>query len=299
MSQWDEDPASDTYGMPLMYQFNEASLPGQTRRSGRSVRIHPDRVIIWSKDGTLDNDSALKPGYNDLLDAEKIKGAGGEGFWKNAKASPVLEADKDLNIQRLAGAMGVPPAEVADKINEQVSKYQSGFDSMLMLQGMQVKSVGVTLPSPEHFFGSTVQSFAASLSIPVKILLGSQTGERASTEDSAEWAETCMSRRERICLPLIRAFLTRLEKAGILPPKDWHIEWPDLTEATTQEKLARAKEMAGINQATSMEVFEPNEIREAAGYDEIDFPEEGEDDDPPEPEPKPDPDPDPEPEPEQ
>lgn len=284
VAEWENDPMSDNYGFPKMYEFKEAALPGANTSKGRSIRIHPERILIWSEDGTLDCDSLLHAGYNDLLDAEKIKGAGGEGFWKNAKATPVLETDPELNIRALAQSMGVEVAEVADAVNKQVGKYNAGFDNMLMIQGMKAKTLAITLPSPEHFFGSTVQSYAASIQMPVKILLGSQTGERASTEDSAEWAETCMSRRERVCLPLIRAFVMRLEKVGVLPAKDWFYNWPDLTEATAQEKLARAKDMAGINQATQMEVFEPNEIREAAGYDEIEFedePNEESGDDPP------------------
>lgn len=291
VSEWDTDPMSEGYGTPKMFQFNETAMPGTDPdgKGARIIKIHPDRVLVWSVDGTLDNPSDLAPGYNDLVDLEKIKGAGGEGFWKNAKASPILEAAPDLKIKALAEAMNVSIPEVADAMNEQVNKWQSGFDNMLMVQGMEAKTLSVTLPNPEHFFAGPVQSFAASLQIPVKILLGSQTGERASTEDANEWSATCMSRRKRTCLPLIREFVRRLEKFGILPPGDWTIGWDDLTEATSQEKLARSKDMAAVNQTTGMEVFEPNEIREAAGYQPITFddpedmddPSDDDDEDPP------------------
>ena len=75
-------------GEPKMYEFNEAAVETDNPNK-RSLRIHPDRVLIWSDDGTVNGRSLLEPGYNDLIDLEKIKGAGGEGFWKNAKSSPV------------------------------------------------------------------------------------------------------------------------------------------------------------------------------------------------------------------
>lgn len=293
VSEWHTDPSKEEYGTPKMFAFRESALVDNSTaaaKPARDISVHPDRVLIWSEDGTVNCVSDLESGFNDLLDAEKIKGASGEGFWKNAKSSPVLKAAPDLKIDALAKAMGVAPAQVADAMNEQVTKWQSGFDSMLMVQGMEADTLSVTLPSPEHFFAGPVQSFAASLSIPVKILLGSQTGERASTEDAREWAQSCMARRNTRCLPLVKAFVERLVKFGVLPPREWHYGWQDLTEATATEKLDRATKMASINQTTGMGVFEPNEIREAAGYEEIDFPDEAQefnDPDNPEGNPKP------------
>src|SRR5690606_2933374 len=84
VSQWDTNQTSPTYGQPLMYQFAESAV-GQAQQP-RQFTIHPDRVIVVSRDGTLNGRSALEPGYNALLDMEKIRGGGGEGFWKNAKS---------------------------------------------------------------------------------------------------------------------------------------------------------------------------------------------------------------------
>lgn len=268
VSEWDNDETSEAYGQPKMYQFNEAAV-GKTTNP-RAFNVHPDRVIIWSRDGTIHGRSSLEPGYNDLIDMEKIKGAGGEGFWKNAKSAPVLEVDKEANIRDMAKVMGVPESEIADRMNEQVEDWQKGFDQLLMLQGMQAKTLGVTLPSPEHFFGIALQSFAASMRIPTKILVGMQTGERASTEDAAEWSQTNMSRRTGQVIPNIMIFVNRLERFGILPEKDWHIDWTDLTETSMGEKIERTVKMADVNQKMKDSgefVFTPEEIRAAADYE--------------------------------
>lgn len=273
---WDEDQTSTSFGQPTMFYFDESKVQPLTRGTNkrtffRQGEVHPDRLLIWSKDGTINGTSLLEPGYNDLVDLEKIKGAGGEGFWKNAKSAPVLEGDKDMKLADMAKAMGVSPQELGDKISEQVEDWQKGFDQLLMIQGMQAKTLGVTLPSPEHFWAAPLQSFAASIGIPLKILVGSQTGERASTEDASEWAQTIMSRRSSMVIPNIMALVRRLEDFGILKSdKDWFIDWNDLTEASMGEKVDRANKMADTNQKmkdTGELVFTPEEIRAAVDYE--------------------------------
>lgn len=267
VSQWDTVETSATYGQPKMFQFNEAAVDKATTQP-RQFNVHPDRVVIWSETGTVHGSSALEPGYNSLLDLEKIRGAGGEGFWKNAKAGLSLEIDKDAKLADMATAMGVEVEEVVDRMDEQVEGFNKGFDKMLLLQGITAKPMQVTLPSPEHFFLVALQDFAASLSIPLKILVGSQTGERASTEDAAEWAKAVMSRRVDETVPNIMAFVRRLVRFGILAAKDWHLDWSDLTETSMSEKVALADKMADVNQKmkdTGEFVFTPDEMRGVTG----------------------------------
>jgi hypothetical protein len=277
VSTWDTDETSETYGQPSMFSFNEAQVPTATGvavgTQTRSFSLHPDRVIIWSEDGTVHPTSALAAGYNDLMNLEKVAGAGGEGFWKNAKSAPVLSVDKETRLNEMAQAMGVSPDEIADVMNEQVADWQSGFDKLLMLQGMKAETLSVTLPSPEHFFNISLQSFAASMHIPLKILVGNQTGERASTEDARDWSITNMARRNNLARPGILEFTNRLERFMILPERDWTIGWSDLTESSTSEKLDRAEKMSSINQKSrsgplgSEVIFTGPEIREAVGYE--------------------------------
>jgi hypothetical protein len=109
--------------------------------------------------------------------------------------------------------------------------------------------------------------------MPQKILLGMQTGERASTEDAREWAQINMSRRASMVLPNIMDIIGRFVAWGILPDRDWSIDWPDLTAPTLGEKLEIGEKMARVNQAmaaTGDVVFTDDEIRAVAGYDPLD-----------------------------
>lgn len=267
VQEWDTDQQSPTYGQPKMFQFNEAAVQGSSAQP-RQLAVHPDRVLIFSRDGTVHGRSALKPGFNDLVTLEKVNGAGGEGFWKNAKLAPILEADPAAKIEAMAKTMGVKPDEVADAMNEQVEAYNKGFDKTMLLQGITAKSLEVKLPSPEHFLLGPLQSFAGSMGIPLKILVGNQTGERASTEDVKDWAQFNMSRRTGLARPTIMAFVNLLERVGILPDRDWHLDWADLTEASVGEKFDRIVKMADANQKNKGEVvFTGDDMRGAVGME--------------------------------
>lgn len=272
---WDQDATSETYGEPTMYVFQEIpvdkNLPAGATGASRTVRVHPDRIILWSQDGTVFSRSSLEPGYNDLITCEKIVGAGGEGFWKNAKSAPVLDVDKDTKLEDMARAMGTTIPNLQQAMNDQVADFQKGFDKMLMLQGIKASQLNVTLPVPEQFFLAALQCFSASMNIPLKVLIGNQQGQRASTEDSMEWAQVNMSRRNNTIMPLLRTFLQRMIKFGILPQADWQPEWSDLLQTTKVEKIAIAKTLSDINAssytANGEVIFTPDEIRQVADYE--------------------------------
>lgn len=275
--EWDTDQNSLTYGEPLMWQYDEGTIgaPGgispAAQGRARHLTVHPSRIVVWSMDGTLDGESALKAGLNDLLTIEKIVGAGGEGFWKNAKQAPILEMDKEADIQKMARAMNVDAEKVTDVMNEQVSAWQKGFDEVLMIQGMTAKAQKVELPDPEHFFMNALQSFAASFDIPLKVLVGTQTGERASTEDASQWNQTCNFRRKNTVIPNILQIVRRLESCGIIKENpEWFVDWTDLTEATMLEKIDRAGKMAKVNKDAADIVFTPTEMRATVGYEPAD-----------------------------
>jgi hypothetical protein len=276
VSELFSDPQdTDNYGKVKMYQFTEQEVTdGKDTIKMRQFMVHPDRVHIWSKNMTIWNDPILESGYNDLLTIQKINGAGGEGFWKNAKAAPILNIEKDAQLQQLARMLGITNGDLTElgtKLDEIVDDYNKGLDATMTLQGIDAKLMSVSLPSPEHFLMGPTQSFSASISIPLKILLGSQTGERASTEDAKEWNKTCNSRRENYIKPNVISILRRFEKYGIIPARPWYLLWGDLTESSSQEKADLGAKMADVNAKMrgngENDVFDANEIREVMGWE--------------------------------
>lgn len=275
VADWNTDETSPDYGDVTMYQFQESAVWGSSEdyRVNRSFDVHPDRVLIWSKDGKPRGESALESGLNDLITLQKIIGAGGEGFWKNARSAPHLKIDQDANLASLAESLGVEQDEIKDALGEEVEDWQKGFDNVLSTMGMEASLLQVDLPNPEHFVAAPLQSFCASVDTPLRILTGNQQAERASTEDSKEFAQNAMSRVKGYVIPNVNRLLDRLVEKNVIRNRDWYLDWVDLTESTAEQKLDRAKSMAEINaksMGTGETIFTGDEIREAVDMEPLD-----------------------------
>lgn len=270
-SAWNDDPASPEYGQPSMYQLKQSSA--DQGPVGQTLQIHPDRVHIIAEgadDDSIYGTPALEPGFNSLLDIEKIRGAGGEGFWKAARGAWSLEGEADA--QQLATMLGVPQDQVAEALNDTAADFAAGMDKLLMLGGMTAKSLTFTVPDPQKFFDIAAADFAASVSCPLPILLGQQISQRSSDENAREWQQTIMSRRRQFLGPNIESLVRHLMRLGTLPARDrFYVAWDDLTDATATDKLDNAKSMSETNRNNAMGGLQPsfteNEIREAAGLD--------------------------------
>jgi len=179
--------------------------------------------------------------------------------------------DPNANLEKLARVLGVDIGGLGDKLNEVADDFSKGFDKALVTQGIEATPIQITMPQPEEFQDGPMKMFAASVRIPIRVLIGNVTGERASTEDEKSWAKRCNGLRDRGKIPLIKTLLNRFELCGALPKVNWFIDWPDLTEGTTEEKLTAAEKLANINSKSvgtgEAAPFSANDIREAAGYE--------------------------------
>lgn len=266
------------YGKPLMYTFSENALEEDVKPT--ESEIHPDRVFIWSADGTMNATPSLESGYNALLDIVKIAGGSAEGFWKNAKNSPFINIDPNADVDDLMEFFGAETqADLETKVNQVIQDWSRGFDKNLMFQGLDAKTLGVTLQDPKSYVETQIMLFSCAYGIPMKILVGNQTGERASTEDANEWAQTITGRRNKQVIPNVLRLVAQLSGVGLFPTQavGWKVDWADLQEASPVERMELADKMASVNQKNSGrgEVFTPDEIREVTGRE----PQEGLDDD--------------------
>ena len=266
--EYNTDTESDEYGDVTMWEYQEAALDSGQMQQGprRRFKLPPDRVLIFSRDGTIHDRSQLEAGFNALFDAEKIMGAGAEGFFKTAKNAPVLSMEDDSGFTQLAKAMGVDEEEVSDKLSDIVKDWAAGFDASLLLSKMNTEFPNITLPQPEQFWRIAAQTFAATFEIPLRILIGSETGERASTEDAKEWSKTNEARRTNEVVPIIMTFIERMQAIGVLPKGVWTPEWESLLDDGPDAKLGRGKTMSQINKDEGDAVFTVEEIRVAAGH---------------------------------
>jgi hypothetical protein len=274
-SGWGTDEKdSETYGLPTMYTFDEGKVTSDITSAsagytGRRLEIHPDRVIILGD--IINGVPMLRAGYNDFVNLEKILGGSGESFLKNASRQLAINFDKEVNLVDIATAHSVAPKELRTIFDQVTSGLNQGIDQTVMTQGAQVTPLVAAVPDPQQHFNVSLMSAAASIMIPVMVWIGSQTGERASSEDQKDWNKTCQGRRVKQLSSDIETVVAHLMRLALVPLMlETSVVWCDLSEATTAEKLANAKLMGETNNlfATTGEFpFGAQEARDMAGFE--------------------------------
>lgn len=266
VGEWDTGLNSRTYGQPKMWKYTERLPNGSTRR----VDIHPDRVFILG-DYTDDAIGFLEPSYNAFVSLEKVEGGSGESFLKNAARQLNINFEKEINFNNIASLYGVSIDELQDKFNEVAGEMNRGNDVLMTTQGATVTPLVTAVADPSATYNVNLQTAAAGVDIPTRILVGNQQAERSSTEDQKYFNSRCQSRRVDLAFE-IEDFCDKLIDLRIIDPISVKtVIWDDLNEQSGVEKLANAKVMGEVNQTMQGSgenpAFSREEIRTAAGYE--------------------------------
>lgn len=288
-SSFDEDETSETYGDVLEWIYDESAVLDEDTdlRRARKLTVHHSRIVLVGD--YYGGRSFLKAGYNSLINMEKILGGSGESFLKNASRQLHLGFDKDVDLAKIAKTYGVPVDELQTVFDQAARDVNQGIDSILVTQGGTASPLTSSVPQPQEHYNVNLQDAAAAFQIPAKIISGMQTGERASTEDARQFNQRCNGRRAGDLTDDTARIIEHLIKWGLITPppnSEFTVVWDDLTAPTAGEKLDLVGKMADVNQkmiATGSLVFETEEMREAAGFENneavVPLPESDEEDD--------------------
>jgi hypothetical protein len=263
----EQDPTKDNFDMPTMYQFSTSGAGNRDEKSMKSFNIHPDRLVIASEgadDGGIYGISALEAPYNSLMDMRKIMGGGGEGFYKNAS--------KDIVFNLTDTASASANEELLKKFNDEYDDFTRNRSRRAMwTPGMEATTLDSNLVNPKEFLFNSLYDVAAAEKTPATIIIGQQTGRLASDEDSSQYLKMNQSRRKGYLTDVIERTIEWQIKWGILPAAEFEVVWDDLLASSDDEKLGNADKMATVNKTQfdsgQGPVFDPEEIREAAGFE--------------------------------
>ncbi|MGZ0378393.1 anti-CBASS protein Acb1 family protein [Citrobacter freundii] len=265
VSEWDTGLNSKTYGQPKMWQYAERLPNGSSRR----VNIHPDRVFILG-DYSDDAIGFLEPAYNAFVSLEKVEGGSGESFLKNAARQLNVNFEKEIDFNNLASLYGVSIDELQDKFNDVAGEMNRGNDVLMTTQGATVTPLVTAVADPSATYNVNLQTAAAGVDIPTRILVGNQQAERSSTEDQKYFNARCQSRRGGLSFE-IEDFCDKLIELQVIDAVvQKAVIWDDLSAQSDSEKLDAAIKMAQINSAsiaTGEQPFTGEEIRTVAGYE--------------------------------
>jgi len=235
ISTWDTSIRSSGYGHPLMYSVQIASLI--TGETIGSRAIHWSRIIHVAEN-TLDNEfyglPRLECVYNRLLGLEKLAGGSPEMYWRGARPGYTAQAAENtiLTDSQLEGLKG------------QLSDFVNNLQRWLYVEGLNIQSLAPQVVSPTDHVDVQLQLISAATRIPIRILIGSERGELASSQDERAWLSFIEERRQEVADRIIlRPLINRLIGFDVLPQPDnsFYIEWEPLLVLSDKEKAEIGK----------------------------------------------------------
>jgi hypothetical protein len=238
---------------------------GTASRPALPIQIDWSRVI-HAIDNPLDDNvfgvPRLESVFNVLDDLMKVTGGTAEAFWLEGRGGLQVDVDKEMDLQQ----------EDADDLEDEFTKYYHNLSRFLRTRGVTTTQLGGKVPDPSGTFKVLVSLLSAATGIPQRILLGSEAGALASTQDRANWAERIVERQRTFAEPnLLRPFIERLQLFKILPEGMVTVEWPSafkqnpLEEGQAWAQFARAIVNASRQAEKGFPIASLEEIRERFG----------------------------------
>lgn len=239
IAEWESSPTSPRLGKPIFYNVKltevKAGSVGTTTSSpldNTTRRVHWSRILhIADNCRTSPNIGTprMRPVWNRLIDIRKVAGSSAEGFWKSAFPGLSFEVD---------------PA-IADKVQldkkalrAEAEDYVNSLTRIIATQGVSVKTIAGQATDPSKQIEVALLLIAISLSIPLRVFMGSEQAQLASGQDKKTWNDRVARRQTTYLTPkVVRPFVLRMIAMGVLPPpKDICVDWPDLNMPSAQEK---------------------------------------------------------------
>ena len=244
VEQYETDTTSERYGLPTMYTV-ETAIPEienamPTKQLQNSTRVHWTRAIhiVPELGGESDifGPPRLENVYNRLQDIDSIAGGSSEMLWRGAFQGLAFKNDEGATM----GAEGKLALET------EINNYVNNLQRYIKLQNMDVKALDSNVTDPKNHLDVQITLVAAGKGFPKRILIGSEAGSLASTQDEVNWNKKVDERRvDHSELIVLRPTIDRLIDLGVLPePKNpYSVTWPDLYSQSGEEKAKVAESL--------------------------------------------------------
>ncbi len=230
ISKFNQDTKSSRYGLPELYQVSITSADGVTTTT---KSIHWTRVLHLAEDcesSEIYGTPRMESVFNDLMSLEQLIGGGSEMFWKGAFPGYNFKVDPNAETN----------AQSLSAIKEEIEKLMHGLQRYIRTKGITAEALAQQVSDPSNFIDALFTSISASKRIPKRILMGSERGELASTQDRDNWLDQIVERQVNYAEPFIlRPFIDRLISFGVLPSPNgnkYEIVWPSLFEIDDMKK---------------------------------------------------------------
>lgn len=248
-----KDTADPRFAMPEMYELTRLKP-----KNGLVQKVHWSRLVHVRAegvpDGVLYGPERLRKPWNYFDDLDKVVGGGAESYWVRAHQGYVFNLDKEADLK----------PEKKKEMQDQLDEFINGMRRVLRLQGVEAKTLGSDVADFSGPASSIVDMISSTTGIPKRILMGSERGELASTQDRENWSDRIDDRRTQYAHPMVvKPFVQRLIDLKALPePKEFSTRWPDQMSLTETEKADLTLKLSKSNQQQGEDIFTTDEIRD-------------------------------------
>jgi hypothetical protein len=277
VKSYEKDSSSPRFGKPLLYQVrftsahelplagaDQPGAPSQSANSteavGQYLDVHWSRCIHVADNVEMSEIFGIPrmvPVYNRLFDLRKLLGGSAEMFWKGAFPGIAFETNPDI----------VNPNLDVTSLREEFQKYQDGIQRFLALSGISAKSLAPQVADPRGHIDAQMSAIATTIGVPLRVLLGSEAGELASSQDKQTWNGRLKHRQNKHVTPsIVVPFIQALQAMNVLPRTETtvKVEWPDLDLPTRMDKaevlLRKTESMARYVQGNVDVLIEPKDF---------------------------------------
>ena len=222
VAEYDKSPSSKRFGLPSIY---DVTLGDEKT----TQKVHYSRIIHVAE-GLLEDEIYGKPRlkgvWNYLDDLDKVVGGSSEAVWRTVDRGIHFDIDKDADLD----------ASDEDDFSDEIEEYVHGLKRYIRTRGVKSTSLGAEVPNIKGNFETLMALIGGTARIPVRILLGSERGQLASSSDERNFSSRVKERQKSFAEPImIRTFIDRLGEYG-LETQEYDVVWPDTSTLTDREK---------------------------------------------------------------
>jgi hypothetical protein len=258
VSAWEEDSTSERYGLPTKYSINLAdSRIGVTADWSRVIHFKEGKERGSRYYGV----PRLKKAYNYLLDLQKVIGGSSEAFWLLIRKGLALVARDGVDMPQ-------PGTDEYKALQDEIEEYEHQLRRILRLRGVDIEDLGTDVPVADPQFRLLISALAGTIKTPQRILVGSEAGNLASSQDDKNWSDVVQSRQKNFAYPYMGSpAIQRLIDLGALPKPtsgSFSLKPPQLFDMTPLEKGTLAMDMSHaidrITNGAPETVIDPNDF---------------------------------------
>jgi hypothetical protein len=263
VSEYEQSDRSFRFGQPLYYDLNFLNPRSRFIASPGVVepvvkkRVHWTRVlhVAANREGSETfGTPELRPVFNNILDVRKISSSSPEIWWQTGFPGYQFVTDPEYALE--AGLN-------EEELEEAIEGYVKTLQRYLANKGGKWESLApASSPDPTNPLMAQVTLIAAAKGVPVRMLLGTESGHLASTQDSSTMKERVHGHQTDYTQPyLVDPFYQRVMDYGALPRVENVLyAWRDLKTLGDKDQAE-----VGLKKTQALMQYVTGDVRQLMG----------------------------------